>query len=186
MLQHSLTTKREAAQHKIKVYETRRDKFRLKYNVSMNTFPKQKAPREYHKAVKNINDKIKMWYAMIRAYDIRMNRIRALGNAVTLFTGYNVKDSGKLTSKKGEDSNMKLARSIFYKYGLENSSHNKDLREYVGAKRPSQPADYRREFNRSFRDIKSNNKELYNRFKKSYETTLVSANDFIDNRKATN
>jgi hypothetical protein len=152
----SLRIKRESCYFKIQTYKKRREALRNKYPpVSFSPGPTY--PPEYHEAVKRINLKIKLWSRQIKRIDMRTNQIIALGNAVAIYTGKNVKQSNH-----SKLEGMKLAKSLFYKYGLENKIPAKELREYVGANRINQPTDYRREFTLSFRTKPENKQQWLN------------------------
>lgn len=105
--------------------------------------------------------KIKTWKRQIKRMEIAEAKVIALGNAIVIFTGMNIKNSG-YTGKTYD--RLRQAKSLFYKYGLENDISGKLLREYVGAERDSQPAEYRRNFTRLF-ETHPEYRELYNRFK---------------------
>lgn len=183
MVLSPLAKKRAYYQQHIWTYEKRREAMRIKYKVISNTFPPQKASPAYHKAVRNINNKIKQWNKAIKEIDILSNKLIALGNAVATFTGCNIKGSGKNMRDNKDYDRMKLAKSLFYKYGLESGIGNIHLRQYVGAKKPSQPGDYRRAFNRLFENT-YDARDTWIAFNKHFKSTIATSDTFIDNRKA--
>lgn len=133
-MRKSLANKRAQYYTWIWTYKARREKIRKELGYS--------GP-EYNKAVARINKKIKLWGRQIKKYDMISNKIMALGNITAYFFGHNVKDSGRCNTEI-----MKTARAFFYKYGIEELKiEQKLLREYVGAKRITQPAEYRKMLN---------------------------------------
>lgn len=111
-------------------------------------------------AAKNMSRKIKIWKQQIVRIDKRNNQIMAIGNAVTYFTGNNVKNSGGMQGVK----KLWLARSIFYKYCLEKGIAGNFLREYTGDTSPQTPGRLRKSFTKSF-STHPDNRERYHRFK---------------------
>lgn len=169
-MRKSLANKRAKYYTLIYQYKARREIIRKKLGC---------CGPEYRKAIARINKKIKLWGRYIKKYDMIKNQIIALGNMVAYFTGHNVKSSGRCNTE-----NMKLARMIFYKYGIENLKiEQKLLREYVGAKRIGQPAEYRKVFNLMLRVDTLDHKLQWENFKRYYKEWPVTGSDYIDNRK---
>lgn len=112
---------------------------------------------------KEMTQKIKIWKRQIKRMDDRKARIIALGNAIAMFTGLNVKNSnGSVTE------GMKEAKSMFYKYGLENGMIATELEDYIATEEMGQASKYRRNFNRSF-EANPSKRDVYTRFKEQYE-----------------
>lgn len=176
---NSLTEKRKRYYTMIWQYKKRRDELRVRLaRKDARGRPIYKGS-EYNKAVKAINQKIKIWSRNIKRIDMITNKIIALGNAVAYFTGMNVKNAGK-----NQEPKMMNAKFIFYKYGIENLEiEQKLLREYVGAKRVTQPAEYRKKFNSLLREFPLV-REQWAAFKLYYENQPVCTDDFIDKRRA--
>lgn len=165
----SLTIRRENCYHKIYIYEQRKKKY-LKEEKNIST----------------ILSSIYFWKEEMKRIDKSSNRIIALANFITTFTGFNVKLSSKLR-KSAFHNKMKLARSLFYKYGLEHNIASIDLREFVGEKNTANPSNYRKAFTKSFysdnkRNIATSNKILWDNFKRQFEEIPILVDDFIDNR----
>lgn len=139
-----------------KLYETRKD-----YVKWIWTYKKRREKARTN--LKAMSRKIKGWEKQIKNMDEKKAKIIALGNAVAMFTGINVKNSNDYVI-----DGMKEAKSIFYKYGLENGMAGTELEDYVCCRESGQAAKYRRKFNKSFDTIPSN-LELFNRFKRYYE-----------------
>lgn len=140
---------------------------------------------KYKKAVINNSRHARAYRKRLEKFDAMINKIRSLANFVATFTGYNVRDIGDVKFKKNTPyTQLKLAKSIFYKYGIENGISQLDLREYVGAGRSIQPSEYRQEFNRAM--LKDSNlKQVWENFKEqyhSYAAIAAASQDFIDNR----
>lgn len=150
-------TERKQYYHKIYVYERRREALREKYWGTP----------EYKEKVRNINTKIGSWRRQIRVKDEdrRKTQVMALGNAVAIFLGYNVKDSA--SGSRGDKRRL-LARAIFFKHGLESGINGKFLREYTGDSRKNAPTDSRISFNKSFTSFPEH-KDIYHRFLKYME-----------------
>lgn len=180
-MQRSLIKTRANIQSNIWTYEKRREKLRIKYGITRQNINSTEGHPEYSKAVEKINDKIRSWNRRIRVIDELSNKIVALGNAVALFTGYNVKDSG---NARGNER-LILAKSLFYKYGLEHKISGKHLREYVGAKHIKQPADYRRNFTRLFSTATAakNRWTAFNSYLEFESEGKIGNLHFIDNQK---
>lgn len=173
-MRKSLANRRARYYEFIWKYKQRREALRIKYPAE-RLYPFKRGD-SYNKAVAQINKKIKLWNRQIKKIDMISNKIMALGNAVAYFTGHNVKDSGRV-----DGTEMKVARMLFYKYGIENLEiEQKLLREYVGAKRVQQPAEYRKAFNTILRTDRTQ----WENFKAYFETLPVCTDDFIDRRKS--
>lgn len=171
-MRKSLANKRAQYYTWIWTYKVRREEIRKRLGYS--------GP-EYNKAVARINKKIKLWGRQIKKYDMISNKIIALGNLVATFTGHNVKDSATRYNKNGDPS--WIARAIFYKYGIEALGlEQKLLREYAGAKRIHQPAEYRKAFNLMLRTDKEV-KQMYENFKVHFESFPIEGSNYLDNRK---
>lgn len=176
MIKYSLAKKRAGYYHCILNYEERRQALRKKYGLHS---------AEYRQRVININKRIKLWGRYITKIDKISVRIIALGNAIAIFTGCNVKDSGNNNALLKSYTAMRLARGIFYKYGLEHKIEGKLLREYVGAKGVNQPADYRKWLTSTFADKNSPNKQSWLNFKRQFEQApICDQNSFVDNRRS--
>jgi hypothetical protein len=146
----------------------------------------KKRTQNYRKLVRATKSKTEYLDKKIKKLDIIIAKIRTLGNFIAIFTGHNVKDSGKIrairgTIKKNKYEGLLLAKALFYKYGLEHKIPPKDLLEYVGARVRKQPANYRTNFTRSFK-TNTDNVDIWLTFKQQYEEQPVLVNDFIDNR----
>lgn len=159
MVKKPTAVKRARRQMNIAEYERRRQKVKEKYGRTS----------EYKQRVKKIQTKIGGWNRDIKRIDERNNKIRAIGNALSTFIGYNVKDMG------GEDSSYggfitntlmqtaNLAACIFSKYGMENGIAGNFLSEYMN--RPSVTASrLRLSFTRSWTKDPTK-KDMYLRFK---------------------
>jgi len=143
-------------QSKIWTYVKRREQLRLKYGVE----ERKKAPEEYKKAVKTINNRLDLWRRKMVDIDKRRIQTIAIANAVACFTGFDVKNS---VDKKTNDYN--ISRSLFIKYGMESGITGVLLAEYVGTTNRSYASNVRLSFTRSFA-TNPDNRELYKRFLK--------------------
>lgn len=139
-------------------YKNRREALRQQYPLS-KTFP-TKRPEEYKRKAWRLDRKIKIWQKQIRNMDVVQNKIIALGNAIAYFTGCNVKSSGGTQGVK----RMLLARSLFFKWGLENGIEGTSLMKYTGDTSVNTAARLRYSFTQSFGEGKEN-KDTWERFK---------------------
>lgn len=173
-MRKSLANKRARYYELIWKYKQRRDIIRKRLGHN--------GP-EYNKAAASINKKIKLWGRQIKKYDMISNKIMTLGNMVAYFTGHNVKDSATRYNKTKDP--CWIARAIFYKYGIENLKlEQKLLREYIGAKRITQPAEYRKAFNKFLREV-NDMRVMWKNFKRYYEEFPVEGNNYLDKRTVT-
>lgn len=143
-------------------YKQRREEKRKKFGVVNG----RRAPEEYKIAVHNINNKIRNWEKSIRMIDKRNNQMIAIANHIAYFSGINVKNSVNYTSQK-----HKLARNIFYKFGLENGIPATCLASYVGATRGDTVARGRKRFTKTF-STHPENKQKWLNFKNYYEEDI--------------
>lgn len=161
------------------MYEKRREDLRVKLGLQYNLPPTKAVAHlpEYKKRAAIFTKKIKQWKYSLRQIDKRRDSIVFLEKSVKLFTGSSVRGNAKVVQ------GAKLAKSIYYKFGIENGLRGKDLMEHIGGKRELQPMEYRRSFTQSFH-TNPENKELWLRFKKFYERRLeAEANRFISTKK---
>ena len=77
----------------------------------------------------DMEEMIKKWEKMIEEIDKETIMVRALGNAISYRTGFNVKNSyhNKLPG-------MRIALGLFYKYGLDNGITGQRLLDYTRCK----------------------------------------------------
>lgn len=87
-----------------------------------------------------------------------------INGAIQEFTGYSVRGSSRNVKKYrvGLREKKKLARMMFYKYGLEKGIHYKKLMSFTGDKQHFSIYRLRRDFNRLLSSSEMSN--LYNRF----------------------
>lgn len=154
--------KREDYYQQIFIYKQRRLRMRKKYGFHTP---------EYNQKVKRINQKIGIWKAQMRVIDTSNIRVMAIGNALSMFLGYNVRGSGE----RERDKDALVARGIFFKYCLEHGINGKWLRAYTRDERLNTPTDNRIRFTNSFISIPAN-KELYNKFKVYIEEIGATSN----------
>jgi hypothetical protein len=145
-------------------YERRREELRKKYKIN---------DPEYLAKSKVLQRKLDSWKQAVKLIEQRRNKIRALGNAVATFTGFNVRSCG---GQKPLSEQAKLARALFYKYGLENRIMAYFLRGYTGDKDKGTPDSCRRRFTQSF-SKDHQNKELWLRFKDHIERLKSTPED---------
>lgn len=146
-------------------YRKRRDKLREIYGVING----RRAPDEYKKKAKKINNKIRQWQHTIKMVERRTNQLIAIANELAYYTCINVRNSiDKITPE------YRKARNIYYKYCLEIGIPATLIAEYVGASRGDVVARGRLSFNRSF-EKHPENRELYVRFR-DYINDLTQQN----------
>ena len=138
-------------------YERRRRLLREKFGLDPNKRP-QRAPKEYKEVADLYNKKIKQWTVEMKRVDATKARIVFLERSVRLFL--EISFIGNASNKP----EVALAKSIFYKYGLEDGLRGVDLCQHLGDKTLENAARWRKRFTNSFVDNRAN-KELWLRFK---------------------
>jgi hypothetical protein len=137
----------------------------------------------YNKMITNATNKIEKIINRMNTITLTRNKLIALDNAIAMFTGTSVR-STNTNSSPYRDAKLLVAKSIFYKYGLENGMTAIILQDHIGSiKAQGQAAKYRREFTKSF-ETNSENKQLWLNFKKYYEEYLSNTMSFTDNRRS--
>lgn len=134
---------------------------------------------------------IHKWTKKIAEIDKITNQMTAISNAVSIFAGRSPRRIGKNTralAKNNEISSdykiIRLAKSLFYKYGLEHNIWAAHLAQFVGAYRKDEAFRYRKEFTASFKDKNNTNKQKWDMFLDHLNRlTLDAKDDFINKRK---
>lgn len=160
----TLAEKRKRYYTMIWVYKGRRNKLRERYGIKQVHFRKEPLPEGYIVEVAKYSNKIKVWKRQIRNIDALNERLHNLEKAVIQFTHTKFKNINGYDALKKE---IRLAKSLYYKFGLENGIRGKELRLHIGGIREVQPAAYRKKFTQSF-TTNPENKETWIRFKEFY------------------
>lgn len=137
-----LSEKRKKYYAKIYVYKQRREGFKAN----------GKKEQLYH-----TTKKISQWNNEIRRIDKRNSIINDLISAVNSYFEVNIKS--RIFNKV-----HKLARNVFYKYGMENRIQGAFLSLSLGRTRKKTASECRLRFTRSF-GVNQENKDIYHRFK---------------------
>lgn len=156
-------------QQKISTYRDRRMKRKAKLVEMYGEGQSRKWPLKDKEVIKRQSQKISKWREMERFIETRKNKIIALANHVSYFTGINVKDILK-TKNSYKENRSWVARGIFCKWGMENKISGVLLSEYIGGRADS-ASDIRMRFTRSFVKHKTN-KEMWVRFKLYYKDQI--------------
>lgn len=163
-----LSAKRKKYYSMIKTYEMRRNIWRAKFGVFVN----RKNSEEHKKKALMFSAKIAHWKLEIKRTDRLGDKISKLERAVFNFTGERI--SNYHTLKVSEQ--VKFAKSIYYKFGLENGIRGIELRDYIGLTGDTQrnePNIYRTRFTKSFKN-NPKNKEKWLQFKNFYNSVDFS------------
>lgn len=141
---------------------------RKKYYTMIYTYKKRRKviKDEYLKKSRVYNEKIRIWNRAIRRIDSLSERIGKIENIVFMFTGQRII---KKTGYKVPEE-IKTAKCLYYKFGLENGIRAKELREHLQIEftKRNEPTRYRRMFTKSFQN-NPQNKEIWTQFKSFYE-----------------
>lgn len=152
-------TERDKLYHHILNYKKRIEEKKKKYG-------------RWYPGARRMNSKITTWKQHIKRIERRDLEMRKLDNYLKEFLGFSVKDTCEKNSLK-QPHELRLARKIFYKYGLENGLRGNWLARYVGAKDKATPSRGRLEFTRSFKTNRGN-KEMWERFKSYLSENQIS------------
>lgn len=133
---------------------------------------------------------IHKWTKKIAEIDKITNQMIAISNAVSMFAGRSPRRVGKNTRRLTKNNEIsldykmiKLAKGLFYKYGLEHGIWATHLAQFVGAYRKDEALIYRKQFTASFKDKDSINKQKWDMFLAYLNLlTIDGKDDFIDNR----
>lgn len=158
-----LSKRRKKLYEMIWIYKKRRTELREKFGVTVIHNGHKKLPDEYKKHSSVLNKKIGIWNREIRKIDMKTKNIMKLKKAVEIFTGQNI--SNQIGHNVSES--VKIAKCIYYKFGLENGLLGTLLSECIGSQ-PQQPRKYRKRFTQSF-TTNPKNKEIWLQFKAFYE-----------------
>lgn len=151
------------------IYKKRREKLRQKFGVSKMCPFRYPMPAEYGESTKAINYKISRWNKQIRKLKSLEGTLNNLELAVVGFTGVKInKQKGYKVSEE-----VKLAKSLYYKYGLENGISPIELMSYIWMTNREESTKYRTRFTQSF-STTPENKQTWLEFKKYYETNYPS------------
>lgn len=123
---------------------------------------------------------IHRWTKEMDEIDKITNQMIAISNAVILFAGRSPRRIGK--GNKHDQDIIRLAKSLFYKYGLESGINGTYLAEFAGIYKKNEAFQYRTKFTQSFKDKTSNNKQRWYMFKEHIDR-LTAKGNFIDNQK---
>jgi hypothetical protein len=152
----------------IVIYKTRREKLREKHGI-VDLFRSGKLPESYTTKAHKLTKRIKDFKDIIKRIDKVWDKIYALEKAVTAFTGQNIKNQNGRNVK----IEIRQAKYLYYKFGLENGIRGKELRQYIGVPDSnwSQPLKFRGRFTKSFVDHPEN-KEMWMEFKRFYDNAI--------------
>ncbi len=165
----TLSIKRKYYYTMVWQYTQRRQKLRDKFGISVIHNGHKKLPEAYKKQSYRLNKKIGVWNREIRKIDMRVKKIAKLKKAVVDFTGQDISNHvGHKVCPK-----VKIAKSIYYKFGLENGLLGTLLSEHIGSE-VRQPSTYRRRFTKSFATTPEN-KVIWLQFKDFYKTSQNKA-----------
>ncbi len=165
-----LATKRKRYYSMISTYRLRRDKLRLSMGIPLTSQGNKKFPKEYTDKVDKLQYKIKIWQNAIRRIDNLAFKISSLERCVHDFTGVKISNYTKIKIPE----NAFLAKSLYYKFGLENKYPPVELRAYIGLignHRRHEPTVFRRRFTQSFKKDPSS-KEKWMQFKNFHESQI--------------
>lgn len=133
----ALTKRKAAIIKKIYVYERRRE--------------------VYRRSVNNLKLQINQLNKQLVKINRRKEQIAWLYNIVVEFTGIKIK------SKTANKENIKIAKAIFFKYGVEHMMKATDLIDHLEGGRLYLATEYRRWLTQSFEEY-PNNQEYWLRF----------------------
>jgi hypothetical protein len=145
------------------IYNKRRTELRERFGITVVHNGHTKLPDEYKKQSAKLNKKIGAWNREIRKIDMKTKKIIKLKRSVEMFTG---EDIDNQVGYRVPES-VKLAKCIYYKFGLENGLLGTLLSECIGSQ-VQQPRKYRKMFTKSFTTTPKN-KEVWLRFKAFYD-----------------
>lgn len=133
-------------------YSKRRDEYREKFGVTSE---------EYKKRVYQINIKLGNWRRDAKRQRDKRAKIDWIISQIKEFIGYNLYENFKSPrTKEG-----RVAKGIFFKYGMEHRIMGVDLSDRLGLKGKWTASKYRSRFTDSFKTNKYN-REMYHRFLK--------------------
>lgn len=157
-----LADKRKRYYTMIWMYKKRRDELRKQFGITVVHNGHKKWSDEYKEKSKNLTRKIGTWTRQIKRIDDLTEKLHKIEMAVIHFTGQQI--SGQVGQKV--TSSVKLAKSIYYKFGLENGIEGTILCGKIGS-HEKQPSIYRTRFTKSFQ-TNPKNKEIWLQFKDFY------------------
>lgn len=137
---------------------------RAKLTKRINTYDKRRI--KYRQTIVRINRIINNDKREIIRIDQRSAKIKILVEAVKAFTG--------IRGLKGSTryiKTLKLARGLFYKYGIENKIRSSNLRDYIGAKRNNPGFDCRKWLTKEIKDS-PDTRQVWENFKRFMEGKL--------------
>lgn len=154
----------------IHTYKTRREILRRKYGIT-DLFHSGKLPPGYTKRAYKLQKQIRNYKEIIKRLDKVWDKIFLLEKVVVAFTGQKIKYTFRQNDKE-----LRIAKYLYYKFGLENGIRGLELRQYLGVPYSNrfQPLKFRARFTKSFQSVPEN-KELWIRFKRFYEQSVKDA-----------
>ena len=116
----------------------------------------------YRKRVRSMNEKICGWLRAIRRIEEREKRKETLAliKSINAYFGVDIR-------LPNMDTNHKLARNVYYKYGIESKIHGTILCKHIN-RSGNRAASARGKFTKSF-STNQKNKETYHQFKSYME-----------------
>lgn len=162
-----LSLKRKRYYTMIWLYKKRRQELRARYGITVLHNGHRRLPDEYKEKAKRLNKKIGSWNREIRKIDTITGKVNKLKKAVMDFTGEDIHNQVGLKVPE----TVKMAKFIYYKFGLENGIMGILLSNEIGS-HARQPSIYRTRFTRSFKTIPEN-KQKWLDFKDFYERLKI-------------
>jgi len=136
---------------------------------------KTKNKKKYANQIRNLTKKIAQWQCQIRRFERRENKINDLIQSVDEYFGVDIR-SRKLNQQH------KLARNVYYKFGIENNFRGTWLSSSIGRTQKHRATESRMSFTRSFETNKEN-RNVYATFKR-YQADTKTYNLFSDEKIA--
>jgi len=121
---------------------------------------KQKDKIKYDDKIKKLAHKIKVWRGQVYRLKKRHKTIFNLIKSINNFFGVDIR-------LRKQDSAHKLARNVYYKYGMENRLRGAWLCLELGRTRVKTASECRMKFTKTFK-TNTQNKQAYTNFKNVY------------------
>lgn len=120
----------------------------------------KKRIQQHKDSVKFLTKKVRVLKKIITLREKRQEKLRTSASYIKDFFEVNVH---KIGGNIGRKKNEQIAKSVFYKYCIENGIRGSYIADYCGLKCKETPCKQRKCFTRSFK-TNPENKEIYHRF----------------------